>query len=97
MSQDKILEWCGWKYYDFGVQGWIPPDDDSKVFQQPILDMNFLGKYVIPKIEVYWIEATNEGHHLSFYGEDGKFYSSVNKNLNTACQEALIKLIKATG
>jgi len=95
---EKILEFCGFKYSHNSVTGdkvWHYPNENRAGVI--VLDMNFFFKYVVPKVEVYWIEATNDGHFFSIYARNGVFLSAVNIDPNKAWQEALLKLMVTSG
>ena len=96
-ADSRILEFCGFKVFDFEEKYWggkmsyyVSPDGGI-FFDRPVLDMNFLVKYVVPKLDNcdwnYAYDSFSPSRHLFIL--DG--CSGMNTDPNKAWQEALIK------
>uniref|UniRef100_A0A6H2A2I9 Uncharacterized protein n=1 Tax=viral metagenome TaxID=1070528 RepID=A0A6H2A2I9_9ZZZZ len=76
-QQKEFLEWCGWEQksetiYGRTVKYWHSPDKNQysgesrkKLYNPPELDLTFLFKYAVPKIEVdYELEINDDSEML---------------------------------
>ncbi len=98
MGQDeKILEWLGIKgepyvhdtYGEFGgrVTG----------TKYPVIDLNFLFKYAVPKLDDYTIHRygyNRSEHYVGIFQGGTINYSAHDKDPVEAFKQALIKIIK---
>ena len=96
----KIYEFVGFKKRG---EWWDDGGDDSIPQWEMKIDLNFIEKYVIPRLDYVDIHIANtEGTTVGYtriveVWKDGKGYRSYLKDLTTAFKEALYKLMEVKG
>lgn len=97
---DKILKWCGFRQRS--DEGWVDPEGFGTGWAKhppPRLDMNFLFKYVVPKLEskTLMMETYDGGYDFCILSENqsGGLWNGNAKDPVEAWKEALLKLIES--
>lgn len=109
----KLWEWCGFTYLPYKGDAflgkihdacWLDPGEkemhpDNWHFNLPLIDLNNLFKYAVPKLAMYELNSyTQDGYHFAWVSlqEDGGWQATDSKDPALALFWAIWKVVATT-